>query len=154
MTQNYCVRCAGVAVGTDKALLNLFRSIASPYTWARVYDLLIGCAQTPADAATRFAIRRTTGVGTEGSGFVPVNLNPEGPPSQSDAGIGPFSAEPTKTADSYLLQITMNQRACVRWVSAPGSELILPATQNNGLCLNSESSTVTTGHDACILFAE
>lgn len=154
MSERFCVRCSGVAVGTDKALLNLFRSVASPTSRARIYDLLLGCSQTPADAATRFAIRRTTGVGTEGSGFTPVNLDPGGPAGQSDAGVGAFSAEPTKTANSYLLEISMNQRASVRWVAAPGSELILPVTQNNGACVNSEASTVTTGHEACLLFEE
>jgi hypothetical protein len=142
------------AIGTDKAILNLFRSVATPTSRARIFDILIGCKATPADAASQFAIQRTTAVGTEGSGYSPVNLDPDGPSSQSDFGVGVFSAEPTKTSAKELLALSMNQRATVRWVASPGGELVLPATQNNGACLNCVGSTVTTAHEGTIFFEE
>lgn len=141
-------------IGTAKAILNLFRSAATPTSRARIYEVIVGCSQTPADAATRFNIVRTTAVGTEGDGFTPVNLDPGGPASQSDFGRGAFSAEPTKTANSELLTISVNQRATVRWIAAPDRELVLPATQNYGACLQSASSTVTTAHDGTMFFEE
>jgi len=142
------------AIGTDKAILNLFRAAASPTSRAKLYDLLIGCKTTPADLASQFCLQRTSAVGTEGSGFTPVPLDPDGPASASDFGVGVFSAEPTKTANKELLAISMNQRASVRWVAAPGGELIIPATQNNGICLNSALSTGTTAHEGSIFFEE
>jgi len=142
------------AVGTTKGILNLFRTAATPTSRARIYDILLGCKTTPADAATQFTVVRTTAVGTENDGFTPVNLDPAGPAAASDFGRGAFSAEPTKTANSELLALSMNQRASVRWVAAPGGELILPATQNNGACLQSAASTVTTAHEASIFFEE
>ncbi len=143
-----------VAVGTAKGLLNLFRSAATPTSRAKICELNVGCVAAPADAATQFAVIRTTAAGTEGSGFTPVNLDPGGPVSTSDFGVGVFSVEPTKTGSSELLVFSVNQRATFRWVAAPGGELILPATQNNGACLQSVSSTVVTAHEASILFEE
>jgi hypothetical protein len=143
-----------VAVGSDKALLNLFRSAATPTSRAKIFDIIIGCGLTPADAASLFQVQRTTAVGTEGGGFTPVNVDPDGPASQSDFGVGAFTGEPTKTANAFLLQIPLNQRATHRWVAFPGGELILPATQNNGACLKSASSTVTTAHDVTMFFEE
>jgi len=142
------------AIGTAKAILNLFRAAATPTSRAKIYDLVVGSVATPADAATKFSINRTTAVGTEAAGFTPVNLDPDGPASASDFGVGAFSAEPTKTANAELLVFSMNQRATFRWVAAPGSELVLPATQNYGACLQSVSSTVTTAHEATVFFEE
>jgi hypothetical protein len=142
------------AVGTTKALLNLFRAAATPTSRAKIYELLVGCSANPADAATLFQLNRTSAVGTEAAGFTPVALDPGGPASASDFGVGAFSAEPTKTANAVLLSISLNQRASFRWIAAPGCELVLPATQNNGACLQSVASTVVTAHDACMYFEE
>lgn len=145
---------ASCAVGTAKALLNLFRSAATPTSRARIFEILLGCSQAPADAATRFGVNRTTAVGTENDGFAPVNVDPNGPAGQSDFGRGAFSAEPTKTANAELLTLSVNQRATVRWISAPGRELMLPATQNYGACVQAIASTVTTPHDVSVFFEE
>jgi hypothetical protein len=132
----------------------LFKSAASPVARARIYEAIFGCKATPADAATDFRLVRTTAVGTEGSGYVPTNIDSGGGTSECDFGVGVFSVEPTKTANADLLRFSLNQRATFRWVAAPGSELVLPATQNNGACAESVSSTVTTAHEATMYFEE
>ena len=142
------------AIGTALAILNLFRTAAAPTSRARIFEILVGCSAAPADAATNFAINRTTAIGTEGSGFTPVNLDPVGPAAASDFGVGVFSVEPTKPANAVLLAFALNQRATFRWIAAPGCELILPATQFYGACLQSVASTVVTAHNGCILFEE
>lgn len=139
------------AVGTDKTITNLFNPVASPLTRARVYDISIGCSATPADQATKFKYQRTTAVGTEGTGFVPNNLDSAGPAGEYDSGYG-HSAEPTYTANKELLVPSINQRATFRWVAAPESELVLPATQNAGAGLKSASATGTASHQATVLF--
>ena len=141
------------AVGTAKTVLNLFASPATPTNRGRVYDITIGCSATPADAATKFKFARTTAVGTEGTGLVPENLDPGGPAGNYDSGYG-HSAEPTYTASAELLVVSVNQRATFRFVAAPESEFILPATQNNGAGLQSVSGTGTAVHQATVLFAE
>ena len=140
-----------VAVGTDKTLLSL---ISAATIRPRLYDLLIGSVATPADAATRFAGMRMTALGTEGSGFTPTALDPADGASRADCGQGVFGGEPTITANSELLELSMNQRATVRWVAAPGGEIVAPASANNGLVIRSLSSTVTTAHEVSMHWIE
>lgn len=140
------------AVGTDKTITNLFNPVAAPLTRARVYDISVGCSASPADQATKFKYGRTTALGTEGTGFAPVNLDSTGPAGEYDSGYG-HSAEPTYTASKELLVFGLNQRATFRWVSAPESELVLPATQNAGAGLKSSAGTGTAVHQASVLFS-
>jgi hypothetical protein len=152
--EKFSTSCAGVASGTNKALINLFNPAATPTSRGAIYDIMVGSVATPADQAAAFAVHRTTAVQTEGSGFTPNNLDPAGPAGAYDSGIGPYSAEPTETANKQLLRWSLNQRATFRWVAAPGSELVLTATQNNGADLKTVSSTSTQAHEATILFFE
>lgn len=154
MAERYSTKAEGVASGTDKTLINLFNPAATPTTRGKIYDLMVGSVATPADQAAKFELSRTTAVGTEGSGFTPNNLDPGGPAGAYDSGIGTFSVEPTYTSNKELLLFSINQRATFRWVAAPGSELILAATQNNGAGLKTNSSTSTQAHEATILFME
>lgn len=140
------------AVGTDKTVTNLFNPVASPLTRAYVYDITVGCSATPADQATKFKYQRTTAVGTEGTGFTPNNIDSAGPAGEYDSGYG-HSAEPTYTANKELLVLSVNQRATMRWVAAPESELVLPATQNAGAGLKSAAGTGTAIHQATVLFS-
>lgn len=142
------------ASGTNKAIWNLFNPAATPTGRARIYDLTIGSVATPADQACRFQIGRTTAVGTEDAGFTPVNLDSGGPAGAYDSGIGFSGGQPTKTANKELLTASINQRATFRWVAAPGGELIMAATQNNGACLNALSSTSTQAHESSVFFEE
>jgi hypothetical protein len=142
------------AVGTNKTILNLFASPATPTNRARVYDIIVGCDATPADQATDFYFGRTTAVGTEGSGFTPNNLDNGGPAGNHDFGVA-HSAEPTYTANKELLRFSLNQRSTFRWVAvAPEYELLLIATQNSGGGLKSSSSTGTPTTQACMYFCE
>jgi hypothetical protein len=153
MGEKFSTQCGGVAVGTDKTLINLFNPAATPTNRGKIFDIVVGSVATPADQATRFQLARTTAVGTEGSGFVPNNLDPAGPAGAYDSGIG-HSAEPTYTANKELLNFSLNQRATFRYVCSPGYEFILAATQNNGAGLKSKSSTGTPANEATILFEE
>lgn len=154
MAEKYSCFAGGVASGTDKTILTVFDPAATPTKRAKIYEILVGSVATPADQAAKFYVGRTTAVGTEGSGFTPVNIDGAGPAGECDAGVGVFSAEPTYTASKQLLVFSLNQRATFRWVAAPGSELMLIATQNYGAGLKTSSSTSTQAYEACILFEE
>lgn len=154
MAERYCTRVASVASGSAKTLINLFNPAATPTTRGRIYDITVGSVATPDDQAADFLINRTTAVGTEGSGLVPNNLDPGGPAGAYDSGLGVFSVEPTQTAAKQLLAFQLNQRATFRWVAAPGSELVMAATQNNGANISTVTSTSTQAYGACLLFSE
>ena len=154
MAEKFSTRVASVASGTNKTLLNLFHSAATPTNRGRIADVIVGSAATPADQAADFLLNRTTAVGTEGSGLVPNNTDPGGPAGDFDSGLGVFTAEPTYTAVKQLLAFQLNQRATFRWVAAPGYELVMTATQNNGAGLRTITSSSTQAHGACVLFEE
>lgn len=103
----------------------------------RVYDLVISSVATPADNAGEYFVQRYTAAGTS-TAFTPVAIDPADPASLASAGTN-HSVEPTYTAGAVLLRIATNQRATVRWVAAPGGELVLPATAANGVGLLSNA---------------
>lgn len=154
MAEKYMTRVASVASGTNKTLINLFHAAATPTNRGRIVDVNVGSVATPADQAADFLINRTTAVGTEGSGLVPNNLDPGGPAGDIDSGLGVFTAEPTYTAVKQLLAFQLNQRATFRHVCAPGFELVMSATQNNGAGIKTVTSTSTQAHGAALWFEE
>lgn len=139
------------AVGTNLTLVTL---ISAATIRPRLYDLLLGCAATPADQATKFTLIRCTAAGTAGSSFTPIALDPGDPASLATVGQGVFSVEPTYTANSNLLVVDVNQRATVRWVAAPGGELVAPATASNGIGVRSLAGTGSATHEAAMHWEE
>ena len=145
---------ANAATGTNKTILTLFQPAASPAHRLRLYEIILGCAATPADQAALFFLGRFTAVGTEGSGFSPVPLDAADVASIADCGCGAFSVEPTYTSGLQLLTFALNQRATFRFVSAPGGEIVLPATQSNGAGMYSSTSTSTQATECYFGWAE
>ena len=142
----------GVASGTNKSILNVFDASATPVGRARLYYATLGSDDTPADQACRFLFGRTTAVGTEGSGFTPNNIDPAGPAGDYDFGVGAFSVEPTYTSNKELLVFSVNQRANWQWYANEGCELIVAATQNNGIGLKASASTSTQAYESTMQF--
>ncbi len=139
------------AVGTNLTVINL---ISAATIRPELYEFLLGSGvNAPGDIATIFHIERFTAVGTEGSGFTPVAIDPGDPASLADFGVA-HSGEPTYTANAILYKLAMNERATYRWVAAPGSGLKSPATALNGVGLQSQSSGGTVAHEATILHEE
>lgn len=154
MPENFITRVASVASGTDKTLINLFHSLATPTCRGSITEVIVGSAATPGDQSADFLLNRTTAVGTEGSGLVPNNLDPGGPAGDFDSGLGVFSVEPTYTANKILLAWQQNQRITVRWLASPGRELMMTATQNNGAGLKTVTSTSTQAYGGTVYFTE
>ena len=63
------------------------------------------------------------------------------------------TVEPTYTAAKELLEVPLNTRATFRWAAAPGSELVIPATNDAGIgwvCFHASATTdyrVTAMHE-------
>lgn len=137
---------------TYKTLVSAFASNATQLRRGKVYDVLIGTNGTPADNVMTFDISRMTADGT-GTTVTPVSLDP------ADAAMlgvskANYTAEPTVTAASSVFNLGINQRASYRWVAAPGSELIYPATNANGLVLRVLSPGYTGTATAEIMLEE
>lgn len=108
---------------------------------ASIYDVVVGYGGTPADNALRFQAQRITTAGTS-TAVTPAPLDSQDPAAVMAAGEN-HSAEPTYTAATELIDISLNQRATFRWVAAPGGELVTPATASNGIGFRSFHASYT-----------
>lgn len=111
---------------------------ASSMRRAKIYDLIVGSEATPADNAFLFVHQRTTTVGTIGTNFTAEALDPADAAAVTLVAQA-YTANPTASGTS-VLSVPLNQRATFRWVAAPGSELTIPATANNGIMVNTPTA--------------
>jgi hypothetical protein len=110
--------------GTTLTILELVNPDTVTRAW--IYDIVLGSDATPADLAGQFDVIRGTVSGT-GTAVAARALDPGNPAAKIAPEGGTFTGQ-TKTANSALLSIGLNQRATFRWVAAPGGEIVIPAT--------------------------
>lgn len=105
----------------------------------KLFDLMFGAEGTPADNPFLWQVQRCTTAGTA-SAVTPQPIDPADAAALFDAAEN-HTVDPTLTANAILLNIPLNQRASFRWVASPGSELVVPATANNGLAVRTPTSS-------------
>lgn len=115
---------------------------------ARLLEIELGNASSPADNAFIFIFQRCT---TPGAGTVQT-------PNMSDAGdtlastlvaTSAVTADPTLTAGAFAMNWPVNQRGSVRFVAAPGAELVIPATASNGYMFGLSAASTTIQGASC-----
>lgn len=136
---------------TYKTLITMVSSTTTPRR-GKAYDVLIGTNGTPADNYLEFDIARTTG-GDTATSYAAPPLDPADAAALTVTRVN-ATAEGTITAASDLFYVGINQRASYRWVAAPGSELVWPATSSNGLVLRARSGGYTGTATGNVLFQE
>lgn len=130
------------AVSTAYKTLVVVKAATATLTRALVYDLLVGTNGTPADNYMEFNVERQTADGTATA----VTPNPLDNLIRACGTVGAANATVEGTiaaSTSSLFYIGLNQRASYRWVAAPGSELVVPATNLAGLALRVQSGAYT-----------
>lgn len=133
--------------GTQQNLTTTYKTILSVLAGSTprrgfLYDIEFGLDGTPADNVIVFSVfRQTADDGTKTN----VTPNPVDPADPAFTGLSRanYSAEPT-VGVQVLPAIAINQRATFEWVPAPDSELVFPATANNGLAVRAKSPTYTS----------
>jgi len=138
--------------GSYKSVLSVVASSATQARRGKVFDVLIGTNGTPADNYLQWDISRVTAAGTSTS-VTPQALDPADAAALGLAGNN-HTVEPTVTAGSSLLNVGVNQRASYRWVAAPGSELVFPALNANGLALRTLSGGYTGSATGDFMYEE
>lgn len=119
---------------------------------ALVQEIDVGTPGTPADNYMEYDISRQTAVGTSTSA-TPNPLDTTFRASSTLAAVN-YTAEGTVTAASSVFYLALNQRASYRWVAAPGSELIIPATAAAGFAIRARSAAYTGTVSAMALLIE
>jgi hypothetical protein len=109
---------------------------------------------TSADQAYAGKVQRTTTGGTAGTSFTP---NPTDSAEGASTATFDFahSSEPSYTSNSALLSIGGHQRTVFQWYAAPGSELIVPVTNSNGIgFIPSDTCSISTEIEFCVQWYE
>lgn len=120
----------------------------------RVYDFVSGCESTPTDDATALQLTRSTTAGTASTSAAGVTaLEPNDPAATVIFNLTFTTTNPSVSANP-LLYVAHNTRATFRWVAAPDSELIAPATAANGISLMSMVATTAKTFDWTVLWQE
>jgi len=109
----------------------------------RIFEFVLGSDSTPADAACKYAWQRTTADFGTPTVVTPTAIDP-GDPAALSKFSAPGGTAPTITANSTIYQEAINQRATYRYIAAPDSELVVPATSANGLALLSLVTSATS----------
>lgn len=149
MSRRYSIDGAqAVASATDSVLGLEGATTVRP----EIYDVIFGSTATPADNALQWLLQRFTAAGTATS-VTPLALDPADPAALAVGGEN-HTAEPTYTANAILLNISANQRSTQRWVAAPGGELKIPASANNGIGVQPVHSSFTGSVEVTIHYAE
>ena len=147
-----CYAILGVS-GSGTSEKTLATVVGASTVRPRVYDIVLGNAETPADYAWSFVAQRLTADGT-GTAHTPRPLDPGDPVAQCTSKIT-HTVEPTYTASAELLELNANMRTAVRWTAlTEGRELVGPATANNGLGFVLNTATTALVLRGTFLFQE
>ena len=136
------------------------QTAASGITLSRafIYEFEVGASGVPnaTDCAIVWDLSRATAIGTPSATGVVNPLDPADAASSHVSSVNHPTIEPTITANSQVWGLAANQRASYRWVVNPGGpgELVIPATNVNGLAMRAKSSNFASTADAAVYFRE
>jgi hypothetical protein len=142
-------RMAGSQHAITNALVSQVSLTAATATLCRgqIVEIAVGADGQPVstDCQIVYDVARQTTLGT-GTAATP---NPENPADVASRSVGTvnYTVEPTVTGGvasvGSLWTRTLNQRAAQQWFANPGSEIVWPATNLNGLVVRALSPTYT-----------
>lgn len=133
------------------ALIGLTQ-LAATVRREKIYDVLIGTNGTPADNFVEWDISRVT-LGSTTTVLAAQSLDNADAVALTVATVN-SSTFGTITTGTNVFYVGINQRASYRWVAAPGSELVAPATSSAGFQLRARSAAYTGTCTGTILFQE
>lgn len=125
---------------------------------AFIYEFEVGTSGTPnaTDCAVQWVIETSTATGT-GVAMTVNAIDPADAASSHVSTANHPTIEPTITAGTtQKWALAANQRASYRWVVNPGGpgELVVIATNANGLAVRAKSTTYASTFDAALYFRE
>ena len=137
---------------------------ASPYNPRRgkIYDILVGTNTTPADNVIYWIMQRANAMGSSIAWTGALSSISSNIALDTADGIIQAFAIVNSTNDGAaaivvaqdVWSVGINQRASYRWVSAPGSEFVYPATSSAGFLLRAQSPAYVSTLTGTALFQE
>lgn len=144
----YSTRGSMALIAADSVLSVIAATTVRP----RIYDIVLSSSSTPNSYSADFSFQRFSADGTA-TAVTPQPLDFADPASLSTS-KHTYTIEPTLTAGEILLQLSHNQQATVRWVAAPGSELIIPALAGDGIAIVCNAVSTQFTEVATMFFIE
>ena len=148
--------------GVQQALATTYKTLCAVYASTtgttslvrrgKIYDLLIGTNGTPADNFVEWSVGALTAPST--SSLVVANSLDQADAVAASGTIANSTTEGTFTSSGERFYVGVNQRASYRWVAAPGSEIVWPATSSAGFGLRARSAAYTGTATGQMLFEE
>ena len=149
MARNY--HGAGFAtVAADKTALTILPTVAIR---PKVFEIIIGCAATPAAQAALWVFQTCSDVGASGTSWTPIKLDPADPASLVSMLVN-HSTEPTYVANSILWRMALNQQATFDFKTNAGKELTIAASATAGAGIKTSTSTGTAQHHVSVFWEE
>lgn len=149
--------------GASNALAGTLQAISSSYktminltaqttglTRALIQEFDVGTLGTPADNVVQWDVNRCSSIGTGTTG----TPSPMDNTFRASATVATCNCTAEPTAGVSMFNLGLNQRASFRWVAAPGSELVIPATNVNGFGIRALSTAYTGTASASAVFIE
>lgn len=130
---------------------------ASPARRAKIAEVLIGSGAAGADQAANYRIQRITDEAATpgGTAITPVAHEPTDPAANFSSFVADPSSEPTLDSSGIVLDLAIHQRATYRWVAQPDrGEIVIPATEDNGITILTQSVSSAFVISAVITFDE
>ncbi len=137
--------------GTQQAMTTTYKTLVCVYASTtgtaslvrrgKIYDILIGTDGTPADNYLEWDMARMTAPST--SALVVANPLDPADAAMAAGSIANSTTEGTFSSSGEVWYVGVNQRASYRWVAAPGSEIVYPATSSAGVALRARSAAYT-----------
>lgn len=114
--------------------LGIMQATATPRR-LKLKEMKLGSDGTPADVAFLFTVDQVTADGllAGGTAVTPRPLDSADAAALFDAQDTAISTNPT--VGNRLWACPLNQKATLLWQAMPGSELVSPATNNNGFAV-------------------
>lgn len=156
---------AQVAVTTTNiSLLSMFASTIAPapviqLRRGKVYDILVGTNGTPADNAMVWTMQRATAGSTPAYAGYLSSLAVALDQADATPAAAVWANSSIETAYTFVATnipwyVGVNQRASYRWVAAPGSEIVWPATSSAGVALRVKSPAYTGTATGSIMYSD
>lgn len=101
----------------------------------RLYHLVIGSEDTPANVANLWQLQRTTTAGTWTNARTPQLLDPADTIAAVSVGHDTATANPTATANAFPLSFAANMQSTIIWTAPQDGDIWIPATASAGLML-------------------
>lgn len=133
-------RSVELTAASDKPAIELLGNATMRIS---LFDFVIGCAASPAEAANSYEVVRTTTAGmTPTLAAAEEPFDPLSPAAQCIASGGTWTTDPVVGTDLFG-PFGLHQKATYRWVAQPGREMISAAVSGDGFTLGVKTANAT-----------